>query len=131
MRSFHCRAVLLKAGVNKAGTDEKAIRELFWDRTPEQIKAIEAVYNDRRPENKMWDDLNSEFEDPNDRKMMDAFRRGDRVGAASAALVDATSPAHPLSQRLAMLARKLWHPLEVTPFRKSKPNIPGQDRSKS
>lgn len=82
---------LLKAGVNKAGTDEKAIRELFWDRTPEQIKAIEAVYNDRRPENKMWDDLNSEFEDPNDRKMMDAFRRGDRVGAASAALVDATT----------------------------------------
>lgn len=82
---------LYQAGKGKLGTDEKAIRELLWDRTPEQLEAVAAVYKDRYDGRDLWKDLNREFEDPNDKRMVAALRKGDRAGAAAAELVDATT----------------------------------------
>lgn len=77
------------AGKSKAGTDESAIRNTLWSRSPEQLEAIAATYSDRYPGRDMWKDLQAEFEDPNDRKILQALRQGDRVTAATAAIVDA------------------------------------------
>ena len=82
---------VFQASRGKIGTDEKALRELMWDRTPEQLEAMAQTYGDRYPGRNMWDDLNKELEDPRDRQMLASFREGDRVGAATAALLDATT----------------------------------------
>lgn len=82
---------LYQSGKSKAGTDEKAIRDLLWDRSPEQLKAVAATYADHYPGRNLWTDLDKEFEDPRDRAAVKALREGDRVGAATESLLDATT----------------------------------------
>ena len=86
-------SALMQAGRGDVfGTKEKQIRELLADRTPEQLKAIEAVYNHRFEGREMWKDLKNEFgKGSSDRKMIEAFEKGDRVGAVAEILVGATT----------------------------------------
>jgi hypothetical protein len=87
------------SGKSTRGTDERALRELLWDRTPGQLEAIAKTYSDHYPGRDMWNDLQNEFEDPNDKKILASLKKGDRVGAASAAIVDATTGPHQSAER--------------------------------
>ncbi len=82
---------IFQATRGRLGTDKTALRELFWDRSPEQLRAISETYGDRYPDRDLWKDLERDLGNPRDRQMLASLREGDRVTAASAALVDATT----------------------------------------
>ncbi|MCA9792889.1 MAG: hypothetical protein KC910_13875, partial [Candidatus Eremiobacteraeota bacterium] len=78
---------IYQAGEGRWGTHGDALRDLFWDRSPDQIRAIELGYKDRIGSD-LVQELGQEF-GANDRKFYDSIRKGDRIGAAAAELMEA------------------------------------------
>ncbi|MGE0490900.1 MAG: hypothetical protein AB7S38_16965 [Vulcanimicrobiota bacterium] len=78
---------IYQAGEGRWDTHGGALRDLFWDRSPKQIRAIELAYKDRIGSD-LVGELDKEFGE-NDRKFYDSIRKGDRIGAAAAELTEA------------------------------------------
>ena len=76
---------LYSATKGQVFTDSKAVKELYWDRSKKQIDAMEMSYSDRfgRAATEDLKELDSR-----DSKIVDALRKGDRVGAATLQMID-------------------------------------------
>lgn len=80
-------STLYKAGRGRTfWSDQEKIKDLYWKRSPEQIRATELTYADRlgREPRK---DIDGSLGTRN-RKVVDHLRKGDRIGAAATALQD-------------------------------------------
>lgn len=89
-RASRDASAIFEAGEGRVGTQEKVLRDYLWDRTPEQLRAVELTYKDRYGR-EMFQELNSEFDNSKyDREFVKRLKDGDRVGAASMAILEAS-----------------------------------------
>ena len=93
-------STIFSKGHGKVFSDADTIRDIFKDRTPDQIAAIYATHDDRYEGRNLDADLKDDLSDE-EYAQIQAYRRGDRGTAAAIRVDDLTSGAFQDSKKVA------------------------------